>query len=158
MQEIWKRWQPIDETHDKYIIESIEYTIQGSFKMMLSKSYWKPLSESERQDKTKQISILFKNGVIAHRETNETFRISTYGILDDNYGTDFYTKWTFFKITNSSYLKWISEKCGFTDSYPLTHYSFLTLDEILDVISADEPIIEIIDTSNESPKTNVDAD
>lgn len=136
LQEKWKKWQPINGLGNRYEIDRIGYVIKGDFKILFS----------EYRDMGKRVTVIFKNGIYAHRKTDESFRLQTYEMLDDNYGKDFYTKWAFFKLTNSLYIKELStQSLGFADSYPLTHYAFLTVNSILDVVAACEPIVKILD-------------
>lgn len=136
MKKNWERWEPISGLKDKYNIDSVEDTLMDGFKITLS----------ECCDKGKRVAVTFKNGIFAHRETHEIFRLATYKLLDDNYGKDFYEKWTFFKVTNSSYLKWLSEQSyTLSDVYSVTHYSFLAGNVMLDIAHVNEPTVEFID-------------
>jgi len=65
--------------------------------------------------------------------------------IDERYGTEFYAEWTFFKVTNSEYIQWLSEQSyGIAESESLIHFSILAGDSIVDVIAAYEPKITII--------------
>lgn len=143
MQENWEKWEPIIKLEQKYNIDAIEYTIKGGFKITLSKC---GAIFPKDNDKVKKVIITFKAGIFAHRETDESFMLYTIKMLKNNYGSDFFSKWTFFKVTNSAYLKWISEQSfGLADSYPLTHYSLLAGNAALDIVNDDEPVVEFID-------------
>lgn len=164
MQGHWEKWEPISGLENEYAIDSIEHTIKGSFKVVFSRARLEPIEEEDEEenyiftklgvpgptycfvtDKKNQVVITFKNGVYAYRQAPEVFSLNTYEILSDTFKTNFYAPWTFFKTTNSSYLKWLSEQSlGLADSYPLTHYSFSTDDVTLDVVTTCEPTVEII--------------
>jgi len=47
---------------------------------------------------------------------------------------------SFFKITNSSYIKWIKEQAGgFMDEEELIHFMIVSMDYVLDIVSKYEP-------------------
>lgn len=97
-----------------------------------------------------KVLITFENGVNAFRNSDETFRLSTIGYLNKNYGGQFYAKWTFFKVESSEYLKWLSEQSGgISDYYGVTQYSIITDDEILDVVCTYEPKVTFISQNTE---------
>jgi len=67
--------------------------------------------------------------------------------LKNTYGGDFYGNWTFFKVENSSYLKWLSEQsCTVTDHLNLQHICCITEDSILDIATSYEPEISLIES------------
>ena len=51
--------------------------------------------------------------------------------LFKKYGSDFFVQWTFFKVTSSEYLKYISETSGTISNYthPM-HFVFFTEEEM----------------------------
>jgi hypothetical protein len=76
----------------------------------------------------------------------ETYKIETWAFLSKEYGKDFYSKWIFFRVSNSSYLKMLSEEsCGIVDLHELLHF-VITGNEVLEVVAAYEPIVEIIES------------
>lgn len=132
MQENWERWEPISGLSSKYYVESLSDSIEG-FRILLSDAY----------DEYKKVEVLFEDSVHAYRSTDESFRQSVINKIDERYGTEFYSEWTFFKVTNSEYIQWLSEQSyGIAES--LTHFSILAGDSIVDVIAAYEPKIAII--------------
>lgn len=138
MTEQWSRWEPIEGLSSKYSIESISNTIDG-FELLLADS----------DDEKKMIRIIFENSVYAYKSTNETFRCKLIYDLDEQYGTNFYGNWTFFKVNNSSYIKSMSEEsCGISDSQPLIHFSILASDSVVDIIAVYEPIVQLIQKNN----------
>jgi hypothetical protein len=127
MQECWGIWEPVSGLKDKYNIDTIEYTLMGGF----------IITFSECDDKEKKVTVTFKHGVLAHREFDEK--------LDHSYEKDFSAQWTFFKVTNSSYLKWLSEQSHtLSEYYSVTQYSFLAMNKTLDVVISYEPIVELV--------------
>lgn len=48
--------------------------------------------------------------------------------------------WSFFKVTNSSYIKWVKEQAGgFMDEDELIHFMIVSMDYVLDIVSKYEP-------------------
>ena len=113
----------------KYYIESISDSING-FRIVLS----------DANDESKRVEVLFEESVHAYRSTDESFRQSTINNLDGRYGTEFFRDNTFFKVTNSEYIHWLSlQSYGIAESETIFHFSFLAVDSIVDVIAAYEP-------------------
>lgn len=135
MTEKWEQWKPISGLANRYYIESISEGING-FQIILS----------EEDNPAKKALFTFENSVDSYRSTNESFVLKIIDDLDKRYGTDFYAHWSFFKILNSDYLKWLSEKSfGISDSLHFKHLVFFGLDSMLDVITCYEPKIELIE-------------
>lgn len=134
--EQWTRWEPIKGLSRKYYIDSTSDGIEG-FIIILS----------DVENRKKRVRISFEYSVHAYRNTNESFTNQIICDLDAKYGTEFYGDWTFFKVTNSEYLQWLSEKsCGWSDACGgFTHFSILSVEYILDIIDSTEPTVEFID-------------
>ncbi|MDQ0087496.1 hypothetical protein J2T12_000890 [Paenibacillus anaericanus] len=129
MEENWERWEPISDLTSKYYVESISDSVKG-FSVLLS----------DAKDENKKIEVLFEESVHAYRSTDESFRQNTINSVDERYGTEFYVDCTFFKITNSEYIQWLSDQSyGIADSESLFHFSFLAVDSVLDIIATYEP-------------------
>lgn len=140
MTEQWTKWEPIRGLANKYYIDSISNDENGFI-----------IQLSDANNEEKKIRVIFEDSVYASRDTDESFRRNTVGILHEQYGIDFYGDWTFFKVTNSSYLKWLSvESYGITDSLHFTHFSFVAADSILDVVTNYEPKVILIDMKQQS--------
>ncbi len=134
MLEQWTHWKPIEGLSKKYYTDSLSRD-NNKFEMVLSDS----------EDEYKKIRIFFDGGVQSYRSTNESFRLAIVDDLHERYGVQFYGHWTFFKVTNSSYLKWLSEQSdGISDIYNFTHFALLTADSLEDIISGKEPLVEFI--------------
>lgn len=134
MSEQWERWEPIRSLSSKYYIESISDSIK-CFKITLCES----------DDERKKVEVVFEDSVHAYRSTDESFNLKTINTLDEQYGTKFYSNWTFFKVNNSEYTNWLSKQSyGIADSQPLIHFCLIASDSIVDVIAAYEPKIERI--------------
>jgi hypothetical protein len=117
-----------------YYIDSISNNEEG-FKIVLSES----------NNKEKKLLVIFENSVDCYRSTNESYTGIIIRELNEKYGKDFYVDWTFFKIIDSEHLKWLSEKSGgLSNTCPLQHLVFFSVDELLEVICTYEPIFEFI--------------
>ena len=135
MTEQWIRWEPISGLADKYEIESISDTFDR-FTVILS----------DLKDEEKKVKVTFEGSVDAYRAVNESFRLKTFSELHEKYGVDFYGWWTFFKVADSEYLKWLSEQSyGISDAYSMIHFSFFGVETVLDVLTNYEPKVELIE-------------
>ena len=134
MKEQWIQWKPIKNLSNRYYIESISDNYK-EFKIIFC-------NEKNIEEK---LSMIFQGSIGSYKWTDETFRLKTLSYLDEHYSENFYSEWTFFKITHSSYLKMLSEEsCGISDSRAFIHFSFIEHNAIFDVITSSEPIIEIL--------------
>ncbi len=134
MEENWQRWELGSELSSKYYIETISDSING-FRILLS----------DANNESKKVEVLFEDSVHAYRSTEESFRQYTINNLDERYGTEFYRDCSFFKVTNSEYIHWLSSQSyGIAEAESLYHFSFLAVDSVLDVVAAYEPKICIL--------------
>jgi|ERR1700733_3048098 len=134
MHEKWTRWEPIKNLSKHYYVKSISDTFSGGLKIKLI----------DDRDPEKKVLVSWPNSVDAYRKTYETFTLLTLSNIDKQYGENF-KGWTFFKIENSEYLKWISEQsCKITDSFNLKHFCIYSTEEMVDVLSCVEPEVSII--------------
>lgn len=137
MQEQWTRWEPIVGLAGKYYLESIADTFDG-FKAFFF----------DAKNHNKKIQVIFEDSVHSYIRTDESCRSDLIFRLKNQYGSEFYATWTFFKVTNSEYLRWLSEQsCTFSDYLKMQHFSFITMDFILDIVTNYEPRVEFINTS-----------
>ncbi len=128
----WVKWEPTEGLVNKYYIDYI-YECSQKLKIVLSEE-----DQKEKID-VKKLIVEF-DAVFSYKLTDETFRLGTISLLDGLYGGDFYSKWTFFKVTNSPYLKLLSEESyGISDSYGVKHFAFIDANSILDVIASGDP-------------------
>ena len=133
MSEQWIKWEPIEGLSANNSIYAV-IDNPDQFKIILS----------NHDHETKQTLITFDKSVDSYWFTKEILRINTVYHVRDHYGKDF-LNWTFFKITNSNYLKLFSNKLeGSNNFFPYMHFSFFTDDECLCVIATYEPKIEFI--------------
>ena len=137
MSQQWIQWKPVKGLSNKYYID---YVYECSQKLRVV------LYEEDQKEKnyTKKLVIEF-DAVFSYKLTDETFRLGTISLLDELYGTDFYSKWTFFQVTDSPYLKLLSEESyGISDAYEVKHFVLIDSNSILDVIASSEPKVEMI--------------
>lgn len=129
MEEDWQKWEVGSDLSAKYYIESISDSING-FRILLS----------DANDESKKVEVLFEDSVHAYRSTDESFRQSTINNLDERYGTEFFRDNTFFKVTNSEYIHWLSlQSYEIAESESIFHFSFLAVDSVVDVVAAYDP-------------------
>lgn len=132
MSEQWTRWEPIEGLLSTYDIDAVFDTSEG-LKVILECSQ-------------KKVAVFFKNGAASYIKTDETLRYKKIIELSEKYDGNFYANWTFFKVKNSEYLKWLEEQsCTISQGYDLQHFCFMTDDSILDVATSGEPIVEHIE-------------
>lgn len=133
--EAWHQWRPSRLRMDgNYYIESAQ-ELKGDFKLILNNI-----------DTNKKIEIFFEGLVCAYRSTYETFRINLINRLKQKYGTDFYAKWSFFKVANSEYVKWVtSEADGTLSENEITHFVIMGTESIVEIIAFKEPSIKILE-------------
>lgn len=136
MREEWMQWKPTEGLSTKYYIDSVVDMV-SNFKIVLSNA---KLEEEK-------VEIIFCDGVDAYTQVNESFRQKLlhelYKKSDRDSGEN--GVWTFFKVKNSEYIRWLSEQSyGWSESRDFIHFSFITVDAVLDVITTYEPEIKMI--------------
>jgi len=131
MTEEWVKWKPLPDLSNSYYIDEILDRIKN-FNFLLT----------DYNDERKKLRVIFEHSVDAYRSTDESYRQKTLYDLGNKHGTEF-TKWTFFKVYNSSYIQWLSEDSyEFLDKDSFTHFCFIAADSILDVVTNYEPRFE----------------
>jgi hypothetical protein len=137
MEEYCENWEPLSGLISKYNIDFTEYTINSTFKILLGEAY----------SQGRNVSVIFKDGIYAHRDTDESFRLSPIQMLRDCGEIKSRIRWTFFKVKNSLYIKWLLEESNSAaDSSQLMHFLFAGENSILDVVATYEPIVEFVDS------------
>lgn len=134
MQEKWTRWEPSANLSKKYYSKAITDIADDGFRIQLF----------DRDGK--KVLVSFPISVEAYRSTDDSFVYDTLDFLDKNYGTEFYAEWTFFKIENSEYLKWMKKQSGeMFECYQLQHFCIFTINCMIDVITNYEPKVTHIE-------------
>ena len=93
MLEKWNRWEPIEGIPEKMTMESLCFDKNGTLIVL------------ESEDGDTKVHILFEDSVLSLRNTDEGRRLKTINFLENMYGTDYYTSWTLFKVTNSTFVQ-----------------------------------------------------
>ena len=134
--EIWHRWEPNLEITGRYRIGDFGFTDDG-FKIIV-----------EHRETKQVVEILFNCTITAFRSTDEGRRLKLFYDLEAKYGSDFYRKWSFFKVENSDYLSWLSDQSyEISDLLQTKHFVILDSEEILDITSHIEPEFKILPSS-----------
>jgi len=90
---------------------------------------------------SKKLLIIFDFPIYMYRATYQP-HASPVSIPKDHHC---YNQWTFFKVIDSSYLQWLAEQSyGILEPQQYIHFSWITPQTIIDVISLEEPIIQNI--------------
>lgn len=129
--EEWVHWKPVQDISGRYYID---------FFGMVGEE-WDFVIKLSNFDNTQQVEIKFGGVVTSYRYTNESYCFGVFGELSRKYGDGFYSKWSFFKINNSDYVKWIINK-----SYDsgFIHFCIVGGDEMLDIVACYEPEVKVI--------------
>jgi hypothetical protein len=131
MAEQWVRWEPIKGLSNKYFIEYLSADYER-LDLILSDAY--------KIKNNVRIVYAFYPGL--HQRVNKKFKEQRLELLHARYGKEFFDTWTFFKVNNSEYSKWLSEQSDtISDSYQLRHFAFVCANSIVDVFSSYEPEI-----------------
>jgi len=137
MSEKWIRWEPIANLEGKYFIESVCDMLDGLQIIF---------DPSKNHNNKKKLKFFFEYSVEAFRIADEGHRIQMIFDLKHMYGGNFFGNWTFFKVENSSYLKWLSEQsCTVTDHLNLQHICCIADNSILDLATGYDPEITFIE-------------
>jgi hypothetical protein len=138
MVEQWSRWEPMQNIAKKYQVVSLSDEIMNDGKFIIVLS--------DMQNKKKGLQVIYEKGVRAFKVTYESFRQKLFYDLHQKYGSDFYGSWTFFKVENSEYIKWLHEQSyAWSDAFRLEHLSIFATDSIIDIASNCDPKFEFID-------------
>ncbi|KXG10247.1 hypothetical protein AT864_00838 [Anoxybacillus sp. P3H1B] len=130
--EHWERWIPINGLPSKLHNDTFVDNKEGII-----------LEFSDEKDK-KKIVVKFEEGVLSYRNTDEGSLLKKLNYLDQQYGTDFYSNWTLFKVKNSEYIKWfLEESSGIYEPNQLEHYVFLTPNDVIEILATYTPSIVV---------------
>jgi len=134
MIERWKRWTPHPSVGGKYSRYELSSSRAG-FAIKLS----------EAENVGKQVKIIFKEFVIAYRCSYKTQNAVVMEEHEKSYGSSFCADWSFFEVTNSAYLQYLSYySCGITDQQSARHWVLLTEDYVIDLVNDYEPEVECV--------------
>ena len=132
--EEWMRWEPIEELAPKYTIETICENERTLFIILY-----------EVRDKKKKIRVTFEDAADSYKNTFEFFRMDLINDLCTRYGASFFKEWTFFQVTHSPYMQWLRQQSrGLAGGMGFIHFSFITSNSVLDVLSTKDPHVEVL--------------
>ena len=135
MEEKWIQWRPLENLASKYYIDSVVDMIDNFTVNLVD-------ARSEKH----KVEIVFLEGVEAYTRVDESFRVKIIHELGEKYGTGFYGDWTFFKVDNSAYVKWLSDQSyTWSDKHTLTHFCLISADVLLDIVTNYEPIVRHVE-------------
>lgn len=135
MIEQWSKWHPIENLSEKYYIESIIDHMGDICKILLADS----------NQRTNKILVTFQGSGDGYRLTHQDLQVSIKNMLKEQYGISFYEQWTFFRVTHSDYIQWLSKESGqWSDNFGFQHFVLFGSDVIVDIISSREPKVEFI--------------
>lgn len=128
--EKWIKITSKDLPEGEYIVTSFVQDMSGV----------KIILENE-EDK---INIIFEGIPVLIRNAIEGIRMKTWGNVQLKYkDKSIFRNSFFFEVKNSELINWcVEESCGFYEADRLKHYCIVTSEEIIDVISTFEPLIE----------------
>jgi hypothetical protein len=131
--EQWKQWHPLENVAPKYTLNKLMYENKALTIIL----------DAAHCSKADRIKLQFSKDIIEYRSSNELFRFGLICDLEDIYGTEFYGAWTFFTVENSTYIEFVvSQSSVPVDCKKLLHFSLITEDSVIDIITDHEPTIE----------------
>ena len=130
--EQWIKWTPNKALERKYSKKDL--ILDMSFRI---------LAEDELKQ-TQNMQINFEEGVSIFRVTDIAYCSSVLEYIDKVYGDNFHNQWTFFKVINSEYIKWLHAESFEVVDLNTNHYAFVFTNCIVDVIECSEPEIKLI--------------
>ncbi|MGM7684692.1 hypothetical protein ACSVDA_21530 [Cytobacillus sp. Hm23] len=130
--ERWERWTPVD------CLPSIIYN-----NSLIDNREGLTLEFNDGYSEIK-IIIRFEFGALTYSNTDKGYLVETINYLQNNYDKTFFSSWPLFKVTNSKYLKWfLEESSDLYESKEISHYVFLTQNDVIEVLSIHTPLITI---------------
>lgn len=133
MMEEWTKWEPLEGISSKMHIEKLVDDKNGTVLLF------------KHENENITLKVVFEHSTLSLRSTDEGRRLKTINFLDEKYGTEFYTKWTFFRVNNSNYVEWFNQETyNMYDAYNIVHYVFLTPDDVIEILSTYEPIVSAV--------------
>jgi hypothetical protein len=128
-----KIWKPLSEIGGRYWFESVFYE---NYNLIFS------FKKHEQQDT--HVRIVCKGHVGSYKYTDESYKQESFEYIDTIEDIKAVRPWCFYKVENSCYLKIMSEESNtWSDHIHFEHYCVLGVDEVIDIISAGEPVVEL---------------
>lgn len=161
MNEQWAKWEPIQGLASNYCIDGMirvveriiyENPIQDNTKApaylqkILSNAVIKSESSSRfvifLSNGNNSVQVTFDSALISYRCTPAQYRAKLIQELEKQHETHFHD-WAFFKVKNSSYLKWLLDQSYEIINVNSFHFSFVGRNLIVEVVANWEPTVEI---------------
>ncbi|MBB4823292.1 hypothetical protein HNO89_000512 [Sporosarcina luteola] len=128
--EHWNKWKPINGMPSKLYNDALIDNKEGI------------TLEFSDEDHKKKIFVTFEHGVLSYRNTDEGSLLKRLDYLDQQYGTNFYSECTLFKVEDSDYMDWfLDESLGIYERSQLEHYVFLTLNDVIEILTTYPPCV-----------------
>ena len=119
------KWVPIDSIPNRMYCEAIHDDYEG-FRILLK-------GENSR---SKTLRMFFES-ILAYRNVDEGYMLRTLESIKDREIFPLYT------VHNSIWLRWFHEESyNIVSNKMITHYSIVTPNDIIDILSEFEPIVE----------------
>ncbi len=142
LEEEYTFWKPLKKLYRYYSIDDILDNQDAHYEIVFTPYYF---STYKGRKQHKNIKVLFKDSVEYHNSTDESFRHRLIHELSEKNGEKFHQH-SFFKVKNSKLLPWLlKQSCNTIDISKMTHFSFMGVNSILDVVATYEPEIKFID-------------
>lgn len=133
LNEVWIRWKEELNIPKKMLLDSLTDDMDGLI-----------LKCSSLEDKNLKISVVFEDYVLSYRNRDEGEFLKKLQYLSDVYGDGFYSNWSLFEVKNSEYVQWFNEESfNIIANEDIKHYVFMTLHDVVEMLSVYEPRIEI---------------
>ncbi len=139
MTESWERWEPVEGLAKNYYAEKVVEDYDGLSIILI-----------DNDNNAHKILFQVEQAALAYRISYEGFRVKLFRELREKYGSEFHASWTFFKVNDSEYVKWIDQESDTIASHwsstinPLQHICLMTMEAVIDVISYGEPKITFL--------------
>lgn len=132
MNEIWRRWKDYLNFPQKLVLESLTDNKDGiSLKLY------------DENDENTKIEVIFSEHALSYRNRDEGEFLRKFKYLGDEYGDEFYTKWSLFEVNSSDYIQWFNkESLGIHQEENIRHFVFITINDVVEVLSTYEPEIK----------------
>ena len=128
--EQWERWNSPELVADDYELKSLVQDWEGLTLVFLGR-------------KT-EVTIVYHEQLLSFRSCDEGDRWKTVDTVLADHGGHFFRGWLAYKVSESDYASWFSrETFGSTAVDKILHLSFVTANDIIDVLSLREPAVTI---------------
>ncbi len=119
-------WRPLDDIPDDLTVEAIHDDVEGLRVLLRGVDPTKPTLRVRFED------------VVAYRNVNESYRLSTWARLAPTGPLP-----SLVIVVESRFVGWLVEEAGgVLDREELTHYAIYTLEDCIDVVSRLPPIVD----------------